>query len=96
VIGPTVKQRFEMTGLDREDLLVRWLNELLLESETQSVMFQVFFIEEMGDTYMRALATGCRGRSDLAHIKAVTYHDLAVREPDDAHTEWRARILFDT
>ena len=94
--GPSVQQHFEIEGLDREDLLVRWLSELLLESETQEVMFQHFFVEEVGKTSLRATATGRRGRSDLAHIKAVTYHDLSVQEPTAAAPEWRARVLFDT
>jgi riboflavin kinase/FMN adenylyltransferase len=94
--GPTMQQHFEITGLDREDLLVRWLSELLLESEMQEVMFQHFFIEEVDETRLRATATGRRGRSDLAHIKAVTYHDLAVLPPDASTPEWRARVLFDT
>jgi len=94
--GPTVQQYFEIEGLDREDLLVRWLSELLLESETQGVMFQHFFVEEVDKTRLRATVTGRRGRSDLAHIKAVTYHDLSVQEPTATISEWRARVLFDT
>ena len=94
--GPAVQQHFEIVGFDRKDLLVGWLSELLLESETQGVMFQVFFVEDISDTHMRALVIGRQGRSDLAHIKAVTYHDLLVLEPASALSEWRARVLFDT
>ncbi len=94
--GPAVQQFFEIAALDREDLLVRWLNELLLESETQGVMFQVFFVETISETSIRALAVGRKGRSGLAHIKAVTYHGLAVQEPTATIPEWRATILFDT
>ena len=94
--GPSVQQHFEIEGLDREDLLVRWLSELLLESETQGVMFQHFSVGEVDKTSLRATVAGRRGRSDLAHIKAVTYHELSVQKPTAAIPEWRARVLFDT
>ncbi len=94
--GPTVQRYFEIKDFDRESLMVHWLNELLIESETQGVMFQEFFVEDVSATSIRALAIGRQGRSALAHIKAITYHELSVQNPDDVRSEWHVRILFDT
>jgi SHS2 domain-containing protein len=94
--GATVQQKFEVTGFDVEDLLVRWLNELLMASETQEATFHMFFVDTISATRMHALAIGRHGRSSLAHIKAATYHGLTVQEPGDAMSGWNARVLFDT
>ncbi|RME81624.1 MAG: bifunctional riboflavin kinase/FAD synthetase [Caldilineae bacterium] len=94
--GPTVRQWLEVQATDAEDLLVRWLSELLWLAETEEVMFQSFWVEDIGETYLRGWATGRRGRSEMAHIKAVTYHDLYVKPADAAGTGWEAQVVFDT
>ncbi len=95
--GPTVRQRFAIEGADREDLLVRWLSELLWQADTQGVVFQNFWVESITDTAMQAEAVGRQGRSALAHIKAVTYHELNVNQPDKSSSgRWEAQVLFDT
>ena len=81
VDGPAVEQYFNVEGVDREDLLVRWLSTLLSQAETQEVMFLNFRIEEITETCLRGTAIGRHGRSDLAHIKAVTYHNLSIHSP---------------
>lgn len=94
--GPTVRQQFQIEAIDREDLLVRWLNALLWQAETQGVVFQGFWVEAINDTELRALAVGRSARSEQAHIKAVTYHDLEVSPPPQPQGRWTAIVLFDT
>ncbi|NUQ36574.1 MAG: bifunctional riboflavin kinase/FAD synthetase [Caldilineales bacterium] len=96
VDGPTVRQQFAIAAEDRESLLVCWLNELLWQAETQGVFFQQFWVEAIDDVSLRAQAVGRRGRSEQAHIKAVTYHDLEVLAPTQPGESWKARVLFDT
>ncbi len=99
--GPTVQHRVEVAAADDESLLVAWLSRLLWLSETENIAFQKFWIERMDATAagpsLQALAIGRQGRSHLAHIKAVTYHDLAIAPPPpDSNQPWTARVLFDT
>ncbi|HHB91493.1 MAG TPA: bifunctional riboflavin kinase/FAD synthetase [Anaerolineae bacterium] len=96
VEGPTLQQAIEVEGADREDLLVSWLSELLWQQETHGLVVQNVFIRELTETRLRALVFGRVGPSDLAHIKAVTYHDLAITPPAERGGLWRAQVLFDT
>ncbi len=96
VAGPTVQQYIESEGVDREDLLVNWLSELLWQEETHQLMVQRVFVEALTDQMIRARVFGRAGPSDLAHIKAVTYHDLVIEPPAASDNLWHARVLFDT
>ena len=80
-------------GIDENDLLVRWLQELLFLLDTRA--FRVFSIEirDMTGTSLRAAVAGSRGTSPLSHeIKAVTYHGLDIRHIDNG---LEATIIFD-
>ncbi len=96
VQGPTLQQYIEAAGEDREALLVNWLNELLWQQEAHGLVVQNVIVRELDESHIRALVFGRTGASDLAHIKAVTYHDLAVEPPRETGGLWRARALFDT
>lgn len=100
--GPTSQHRIEVEAADEEALLVAWLSRLLWLSETENIAFQRFWIDqiavdESGSLHLQALACGRQGRGELAHIKAVTYHDLVMIPPPSGSAEpWQARVLFDT
>jgi riboflavin kinase/FMN adenylyltransferase len=94
VEGPTVQMHIEAEGVDGEDLLVSWLSELLWQQETHGLFAQNVIVKELTDTSIQALVFGRIGPSDLAHIKAVTYHDLHIERL--AGGMWRATVLFDT
>jgi SHS2 domain-containing protein len=81
---------------DLEALLIAWLNELLFLSETQNALytrFQVRIEPARRGFELEADVRGLAGRGPLAHIKAVTYWDLAVRPTDSG---WEATVTFDT
>jgi SHS2 domain-containing protein len=78
---------------DPEALLVDWLSELLYLYETTGDVFP--YIEVLDCQPTRLVAT--IGGAPLAtvpamHIKAVTYHDLMVRQQGDV---WVAQVFFD-
>ena len=81
---------------DWEDLLVRWLSELLYRYDTERFLCGAATFTALSPTGLTAQAQGeyfdpARHPIDT-EIKAVTYHQVAV-EPCDAG--WRARIIFD-
>jgi len=81
-----------LEALDRETLLVDWLNELLYLSETEGVLFFDFRVLWVNDTAMQARAGGVPGWPTMAHIKAATFHDLVLVQ-DEAG--WSTVVTFD-
>ena len=90
---PTVVREVELEDIDIESLLVSWLSELLFLQETEEELYTRFEIEDISDTRLKARIAGVKGRSPLAHIKAVTYHDLSVQRTPEGY---EATVLFDT
>jgi len=81
---------------DWEDLLVRWLSELLYHYDTERFLCCSVSLTALSPTSLLAQVQGesydpARHPIDT-EIKAVTYHQIAV-EPCD--TGWRARVIFD-
>jgi riboflavin kinase / FMN adenylyltransferase len=75
-----------------EDLLVAWLNRLLLSQELRGEMYSRFEIHEISGCGVRGVAYGYSGTPTHTAVKAATYYDLDVRETPDG---WKARVTFD-
>jgi len=89
----------DLSAPSREDLLVGWLNELVYLFDSKSVLLRQSDIgvgKEGGEWRLRATVCGERydpGRHRIKTlIKAVTYHQLAVRSSTSG---WQARVVFD-
>ena len=82
---------------DLGELLVDWLQELLYAFETRRLVPLTYDFEQVGPREVRA-DVGF-GKFDVARhrtrleIKAVTYHELAVRQEPDG--TWSARFILD-
>jgi SHS2 domain-containing protein len=83
-------------GADREELLVRWLSELLYLCETKGYLFKQFSVAHLDSTSIQALARGeifnPSRHAFKTEIKAVTYHQVEVKEKDG---RWEGRVIFD-
>src|SRR6266850_4167068 len=97
-VRPRRAVRIAVEGSSLEDLLVRWLSELLYRLETDDVLFTSFAVERVNRTLLRATGrargeTIDRTRHVLRHeVKAVTYHQIRLVRGRSA---WRVRIVFD-
>jgi riboflavin kinase/FMN adenylyltransferase len=96
---PTTWCQVSLSAMDRETLLVDWLNELLYLTEAEGVLFVSFQIESLTETALKARAGGFRPRAGAGHglvtkadIKATTFHNLQI-VPDEAG--WSTVITFD-
>lgn len=69
----------EIEAIDRESLLVAWLEELLFGMEIRSVTYQDIRINIIGDTALQATIEELPLVSIAKPIKAVTYSELAIR-----------------
>lgn len=80
-----------------DQLMVRWLSELLFLFETRRLVFSRFVIDEISPTRVEAVAFGTPYDSTRHHqkleIKAVTYHHIQVQQQGDGL--WEAQVIFD-
>ena len=80
---PSAKREIEVEGVDRESLLVNWLNEILYLEQVHHLICDRFHIDELTDHRLLAwVETRQRDRGDT-HIKAVTFHNLKIRETSE-------------
>ncbi len=89
---PLIERRdLALESYDAEGLLVEWLGELAYWAERDGLVFPVVELDELTPTTLRGAARG--GPAALQkHIKAVTYHNLAIR-PYEGGLE--VTIVFD-
>ena len=69
----------DLDAFDRESLLVKFLTELLVLSEQERLAFDLFHFAQKG-TSLCVTVEGAPILSQDKEIKAVTYHNLAIRE----------------
>lgn len=81
---------------DLDGLLVAWLRELLYAGERDRMVFMNAKIHQVTPTAISGEATGEALDLDrhtlLRELKAVTYHEAAVRRDGDL---WTAQVIFD-
>jgi len=85
--------RVEVTGIDREDLLVRWLQEVLYHVQVRGFRVCGAGPVDLEEGSASGALDGAHvGGALLAEIKAVTYHGLAVERVGGAY---EATIILD-
>ena len=85
-------RELELEAFDAETLLVDWLTELAYFAETEQLVFREFRLWDVTAQHLAARMRGARVRELQKHIKAVTYHDLAIEQTEAGLT---ATIVFD-
>jgi SHS2 domain-containing protein len=88
---PRREHALEIPFSDEEDLLVEFLSELLFLAEEQRLAFDEFALS-INDDKLSAELTGAPVSSMDKEIKAVTYHQLAVRRTGSG---LQVNIVFD-
>lgn len=96
LIQPRLARTMGVEGSDLEDLLVRWLSELLYLYDTQRFLYCAAAFTTLEPTRLAATVQGepfdaTRHPIDT-EIKAVTYHQIAVKQVDGG---WQAQVIFD-
>ena len=82
----------ELVAYDAEGLLVEWLSELAYWAEMEQLVFRQFDMMEVTTRKLSAIVTGGKAPILHKHIKAVTYHNLAISEMDGG---FETTIVFD-
>ena len=95
-IRPQHTITLSVSAVDLEDLLVRWLSELLYRYDTQRLLCCTFHCTRLEPTRLTATVAGEPLDPDRhpidTEIKAVTYHQIAVEQVEG---HWQARVIFD-
>jgi SHS2 domain-containing protein len=88
------ERTLELSAVDPEDRLVRWLSEVLYWASMEGFLVVDAALELVGTTGLRGTVRGQAGAAELVRteIKAVTYHDLRLER---GAAEVRARVVFD-
>ncbi|HVO80896.1 MAG TPA: archease [Terriglobales bacterium] len=77
---PLITREVEVSGVDRETLLVNWLNEILYLEQTRGEVYDRFRVLEADDHHLSAQLDGKKSSSRVSHIKAATFHNLEIRQ----------------
>jgi SHS2 domain-containing protein len=100
IAGEKAKNEFaetiEVSGIDREELIVNWLTELNYLFLTESKIFNTFEIERFTETEITAIVLGEKLNPHFHEIKneikAVTFHDVEIVQKKK---KWETKIVFD-
>jgi len=95
-VTESIEKRVAVDGEDLEQLMVVWLGELLYLHDVERLLFKRFEVEEVGERKLVATVYGEELKEGYhtikTEIKAVTYHQIQVRQEDG---RWIARVIFD-
>lgn len=87
------KREIKIKSADLPTLLVDFLSEALYLSQVQKEVFSDIIIKKFTDKELEGVITGQKIERFGEDIKAVTYHQLEVKQNKDG--SWQATILFD-
>ena len=92
--GKSLDGRVFIHGESREELLVRWLQELLFLLDTEAFVATDIDFSTVTDKEVVAAVHGyaCNREDRAEEIKSATYHDLHVEERPEGLV---AKIIFD-
>ena len=90
--GPRMRRKITLEAVDAEGLLVVFLEELRYLAEAENLIFDDFSALELEGSKLSGMMEGSLLRTMEKEIKAVTFHNLAIR-----HTErgLEVEIVFD-
>jgi SHS2 domain-containing protein len=95
-IKPCDKRSISIVALDRENLLVRWLSEVLYLYDAEKFLSADFKFETLTDTSLQATILGQQASTSshelILDVKAITYHNLKVQKLEEF---WIVRVYLD-
>ncbi|HMA85593.1 MAG TPA: archease [Desulfosalsimonadaceae bacterium] len=96
VLSGAAKESLTVSGIDKPDLLIGWLRELLYLWNGRERLVKWVHIEQMDDTHIAASIWhdpfDPAKHEILSDIKAVTYHGVTVEQTPKG---WVATVIFD-
>ncbi len=95
-VKPEKEEIVDITSPNLEELLVAWLNELILLFDARWFLAKEYDITELNEKHLKAVVKGetynAEKHAIKTGIKGATYHKLEVKKINDL---WRAQVIFD-
>jgi SHS2 domain-containing protein len=88
----SVARDVEVEGVDRETLLVNWLNEILYLELTHREVYDRFRISQVSDNHLLERLYGRPSANRVSHIEAATFHDLGIKQTPEG---FEATVVLD-
>jgi SHS2 domain-containing protein len=89
-----ISHEIAVESLDQAALLVDFLSDALYLSDVHNEVYLDAEIHELSETNIKATMHGISVTGfEVVEIKAVTYHDLLVKQEPDG--SWIAEVVFD-
>ena len=86
----------EVEGVERDDLMVNWMRELLYLYQGSGYLLKEFYIREAKDTLVKAEVCGEKIDPDRHEIRkeilGVAYHQSRMQKTGD---QWTAQLIFE-
>lgn len=91
--GRKVSVDIFVESMDYDTLLVDFLSEVLSHSDTEQAVFYEANFKKFSDNGLDAIVTGFKVDDFEKDIKAVTYHEVNVKEIEPG--KWESLLVFD-
>ena len=95
-VQPVDRRSIDIRARDRENLLVRWLTEILFLYDAERFLMADATVDLIQETTLKATILGQKYSPSIHElkldVKAITYHQLTVEKIDDL---WIARVFVD-
>ncbi len=84
----------DILGASQEELMVRWLHEILFLLETERFVATRYVFDESDEGRVKALLEGyiCSPEERAQEVKGIAYHGLRIQEEPDGVS---ASVIFD-
>ena len=86
----------EVEGVERDDLMVNWMRELLYLYQGSGYLLKEFYIREAKDTLVKAEVCGEKIDPDRHEIRkeilGVAYHQSRMQKTGE---QWTAQLIFE-
>jgi SHS2 domain-containing protein len=93
LVGDDLRQtHISLTAPDAETLLVEWLNELIYLTEEEELFVTQVEVRQIDGRALEAEVMGGQATDLTKHIKAATYHALAIERTPSGY---RTVVVFD-
>jgi len=86
----------EVEGMDRDDLMVNWMRELLYLFQGSGYLLKEFHVADVKENYVRGEVVGEKLDPDRheiqREIRSIAYHQSRMAKTGD---QWTAQVIFE-
>lgn len=98
-VRPLREVTVRLDGIDRLELLFRWLSEILFYFDAEQLLFSEYEFERFSEMHLEATLRGepfdpARHETPY-YVKAITYHQMKLEKKDEKDEAWHGQVFVD-